>query len=99
MSCVEALLLSPAYWHALCRRCHALLDRQPALLRAVHALPTDEDPWHVFRATEVDKNAGRFIVFLVWLSRRSDAYRHYRRLILHHPDSCVPSLLRLAVVP
>lgn len=57
----------------------------------------DADPLQVFLATEVDKNPRRLIVFIVWLSRRSDAYRHYRRIVLQETDSCVQSLLRLAL--
>lgn len=91
------VVLHPRYWHDLCRKCLARVDRQPELRRAVFALDEDADPLHVFLATEIDKNARRMIVFIVWLSRRPDAYRHYRRIILQETDSCVQSLLRLAL--
>lgn len=91
-------VLCPTYLRALCHKCTGILEQRPELLRDVHALASEQvDPLQVFLQTEVDKNHRRLITFIVWMSRRSDAYRHYRRILLQESDSCVQSLLRLAL--
>lgn len=100
MTSVESLnaLLCPHYWRSLCNKCCHIVDRQPHLLRDIHSLPSEgADPLQVFLQTNVLKNHRHLVAFVVWLSRRSDTYRQYRRVVLQESDSCVQSLLRLAV--
>ena len=90
-------ILNISYWELLVQKCKKELEKKDKLKEVDSFEKYPVKPLNLFYRMDVEKSVGRFVYFIVWLSRRRDAYWHFRHIVLVEPDLCLRTLCRLAV--
>ena len=103
MSYLSVLQL-PTYWYRLGVACAKKIRRGSEgeeVWRQLEEMPlvsTYTDIVQVLFESHVEVYWGRFAVFISWLQRHEDAYRHWRRLVQEHPNLVTKAICDLASV-
>ena len=82
-------------WNALCARCKSVYEKYGST-----PIPTtlSDDPCQVFLETRVDENAGRFVVFILWLKKQHFLFGWYALIPKNHPQIFDKCLIQLSLL-